>query len=175
MGFEECYQLGNVIKTHGLKGEVAILIDADIPENYKNLESVFIEINGKLVPFFIESLNLQGDKAIVKFEEIENIDDAMPLVSSNLFLPLKSLPKLAKGKYYFHELPGLSVFEGETLIGTVTGVVDMPNGDLLTVDHDGTEMLIPLMDEIVTLVDVSAKRVEVTLPPGLLELYLEGK
>ena len=175
MGFEECYQLGNVTKTHGLRGEVVLFLDVDNPQEYQELESVFIDLNGKLVPFFMESFHLQGDRAIVAFEEIESIDDASELIGRDLYLPLNRLPKLPKGKYYYHELPGLQVFDGDQLLGQVTQVYQMPNNNLLAVDHQGIEILIPLEEAIVHTVDIAAGKILCTLPDGLLDVYLDQK
>ncbi|MFY0607380.1 MAG: 16S rRNA processing protein RimM [Cyclobacteriaceae bacterium] len=175
MGFGECYQLGNVVKTHGLKGQVVIFLDVDDPSEYKKLESVFIDINGKLIPFFIESLNLQGDRAIVTLDEIASIEDATPLIGKDLYLPLRNLPDLPEGKYYYHQLPGLDVVEGGTYIGLVKEVFQMPNNNLLAVDHKGVEVLIPLSDGVVKKVNLSENKIEVVLPEGLLDVYLNDK
>lgn len=70
MNIDACYQLGYVIKKHGVKGEVSVLLDVDFPEEYSELESVFVEINQKLVPFFIEAIQIRDDKAVIKFEHI---------------------------------------------------------------------------------------------------------
>ncbi|MEM6830746.1 MAG: hypothetical protein AAF551_09530 [Bacteroidota bacterium] len=96
---DDCYQLGEVIKTHGLKGEVSIRLDADYPEEYKELESVFLKQEGKLVPFFIDTFHIQASNALVKFEDIDSIDQARELVKCSLFLPLSYLPELAEGGY----------------------------------------------------------------------------
>ena len=62
---EDCYQLGEVIKTHGLKGEVSVLLDVDFPEEYSELESVFLQMEGNLVPFFIDSIQIHDKRALV--------------------------------------------------------------------------------------------------------------
>lgn len=173
MGFDECYQLGNVVKTHGLRGELVFFLDVDFPEEYQELESVFIDINGKLVPFFIESLHLQGNKAIVALEEIESIEDAEPLVGKPTYLPLKNLPTLPDGKYYYHQLVDFSVYEADRLIGKVTEIFEMPTNYLMGVDHQGKEVLIPIEDEIVRSVDLHTQTIHVDLPDGLLELYTD--
>lgn len=172
MGFDECYQFGNVVKTHGLRGEIVFVLDVDAPEDYRNLESVFIDINGKLVPFFIKSFNLQGDRAIVALEDTDSIEDAEPLIGKDLYLPLKNLPKLANGKYYYHELVGLEVYNEDELLGKVTEVFEMPTTHLLGVDHKGTEILIPLEDEIILSVDLEQGKIITRLPDGLLDVYL---
>lgn len=172
MDFEECYQLGYILKTHGLKGEVVFVIDADQPEAYQELESVFVEQNKKPVPFFIEHLQISGSKAIVKFEEVDSLEEAQHLKGAGLFLPLAFLPNLEDG-YYFHELKGY-VVEDSLLgrLGNITGVLDAGNQTLLAMEFKQKEVLIPLVDEIVTRVDKSAKTVFTTLPHGLLDLYL---
>ena len=100
----DCYQLGEVIKTHGLNGEVNIGLDVDFPDDYKNLESVFLKKEGKLDPFFIDTLQINGTKAIVKFEEVDSLNEAKKLVKSELFLPLTLLSKLSKGEFYFRQI-----------------------------------------------------------------------
>jgi len=166
----DCYQLGEVIKTHGLKGEVSILLDVDFPEEYNELESIFLEQDGKLIPFFIDTLQINGNKALVKFEDIDSIEMASSLVKNKLFLPLTFLPKLPEGKFYFHDLVDCQVFEGQELIGVVKEVIDLGANQLLTVIQDDREHLIPLKDELVTEVDLKNKNIKVKLPEGLLDL-----
>ena len=173
MGFDECYQLGTVVKTHGLRGEVVFSLDVDFPEDYKELESVFIDINGKLVPFFIESFRLQGDRAIVVLEDITTLEAAESLSGKGLYLPLENLPRLSAGQYYYHELVGLDVYENDQLLGKVTEVFQMPTNYLLGVDHKGTEVLIPLEDEIIISVDLEHRKIITKLPEGLLDVYLD--
>lgn len=168
---DDCYQLGEVIKTHGLTGEVYISLDVDFPEAYTELESVFLEQNGKLIPFFIESIKLNGKRALVRFEDVTSIDEATLLVKSELYLPLTLLPKLEGNSYYYHDLNGCEVLENEKSLGTVKEVIDLSSNILLSVISGSTEILIPLKDEIIKKVDLKKKRIEVDLPDGLLDLY----
>lgn len=170
---DDCYQLGAVIKTHGLHGEVSILLDVDFPEDYQNLESVFLLQSGKLVPFFIDTIQINRDRGIVKFEDINSIDDASALIKAELYLPITALPKLPEGKYYFHDIKGCEVFEDDQLIGIAKEVIDFNSNQLLSVDANGKEVLIPMMDEIMLSVDTASKKIMVKLPEGLLDLYLE--
>ena len=172
MNFESCYQLGYVLKTHGLKGELVIVIDADNPQEYSEMESVFVEVNKKLVPFFIERIQLSGEKAIIRLEEIDSIEEAKKFKGSRIFLPLDVLPDLDEG-YYFHELIGFQVIDSkEGKLGTISGVFDAGSQDLIAMHYQEKEVLIPLTDEVVTKVDKKSKTIYSTLPDGLLDIYL---
>ena len=169
---DDCYQLGEVIKTHGLNGELSIHLDVDFPEEYQNLESVFLLQSGKLIPFFIDYIQIQGNKALIKFEDVDSIESASELSKNELYLPLSSLPELPEESYYFHDLIGCEVFEKNKKIGSIKEVIDLNSNELLNVINGEKEILIPLKDEILKNVDIQAKRVDVELPAGLLDLYL---
>lgn len=172
MNFESCYQLGYVLKTHGLKGELVIVIDADNPQEYSEMESIFVEVNKKLIPFFIDRIKLSGSKAIIKFEEIDSIDQAKGFKGSRIYLSLDVLPDLDKG-YYFHELIGFQVADSkEGELGIISGVFDAGSQDLIAMQYKEKEVLIPLTDEVVTKVDKKSKTIYTTLPDGLLDIYL---
>lgn len=174
MNIDACYQLGYVIKNHGTHGQVSVYIDADFPEEYSELESVFIEINKKLVPFFVESIQIRGNKAAIKFEDVDDQDAAAELKSCGLFLPLSTLPELDNNQFYYHEIKGYEVVDDQIgIIGPVTDVVTTSMQDLIIADYNGKEILIPINDDIIGKVDHEARTLSVTLPDGLLEVYLD--
>lgn len=174
MDFEACFQLGYVSKIHGLKGEIQAYFDVDVPENYKKLESVFVDIDNRLVPFFIERLTVSGNKAVIKFEEIESIESADALKNKALYLPLNKLPALKDSQFYFHEIIGYSVKDQrEGLLGDIVTIYNLPHQDLIAMQYKEREVLIPLVDDVVLSVNHELKQVEVALPDGLLKIYLE--
>jgi 16S rRNA processing protein RimM len=174
MNINACFELGYITKKHGLQGEVSIHLDTDNPENYSELESVFVEIDQKLVPFFIESLSIRGEKALVKFEGVEDAEGAEELKGSKLFLPLENLPPLEGKTFYFHEVIGFRITDRSFgLIGTVTDIYDVSAQQLFAIDHKGKEVLVPVNDEIIEQVDRSEKIIHVDLPEGLIDIFLE--
>lgn len=173
MSYDNYFELGNVAKTHGLKGELILLLDVDQPEYYKKLESIFLEINGKLVPFFIHQIQIQGDQARMSVEDIDSQDAAKELVGKSAWLPLSMLPKLKKGQYYYHDLIDFEVFDKEQSIGKVLEVIESSHHMLLSVDHKGKEVLIPMEDEIILEVDLEKSIIRTDLPDGLLAVYLD--
>ncbi len=171
---DNCFELGKITKTHGLKGEVVLWLDVDFPEDYEDLESILLEERGELVPYFMESYRLSGNRAIVKFEDIDTFEKAELMINLQAFLPLEDLPELDKNQFYYHEIIDYKVIDknlGE--LGTVQTVHSMQAQDLLVMDYKGKEVLIPVISEIVLNADKEAKVLNVNLPDGLLEVYLE--
>ena len=171
---DNCFELGKITKTHGLKGEVVLWLDVDFPEDYEDLDSILLEERGELVPYFMESYRLSGNRAIVKFEDIDTFEKAELMINLQAFLPLEDLPELDKNQFYYHEIIDYKVIDknlGE--LGTVQTVHSMQAQDLLVMDYKGKEVLIPVISEIVLNADKEAKVLNVNLPDGLLEVYLE--
>jgi len=172
MDIDSCFELGYVIKPHGLKGDVSILIDADDPNVYKDLESVFVLEDNLLVPFFISQIRISGNKAILSFEEITTVDAATSFKGKKLYLPLDRLPKLSGNQFYYHEIVDFMVHDklmGE--VGKVTSVYDTGLQHLLVIDHKGSEVLLPIADATIAEVDKTNKVFYVNFPNGLLDIY----
>ena len=176
MEVDACYQLGYIQGTHGLKGAVHLILDVDDPSAYVHLESVFLGQNGPgpLVPFFISELRLKGSKAVVKFEDIDTLDQAKALIGNTVHMPLKDLPPLSGSSFYFHEIIGSLVKDTEKgELGKVAGIYDQSPQTLIAMNYQQQEILIPLTEDIVHGWDRQSKILEVSLPPGLLEIYLD--
>jgi 16S rRNA processing protein RimM len=175
MNKDNCFQLGYIAKVHGLHGEVGVVLDVDYPEDYEDLKHVFVEQKSRLVPLFIEHFVLQhNNKVLAKFEEYDTVEDAGKLVGAALYLPTTALEPLGDDQFYYHELIGFEVLdENLGIIGEVKVIYDLETQDLLGVDHQGKEVLIPIQDQILKKVDKTAKKVYCHLPNGLLDIYLE--
>ena len=172
---EDCYFLGHLSRTHGLGGELVAVLDTDVPERYTNLESVFVEIRGELVPFFIESITLNSKgHFILQFEDID-AESAPSLVNRELYLPLEFLPPLEGKQFYYHEVIGFSVYDqDEAFLGTCREVKDNAAQPLFAVESEqGKEMLIPAVDDFIVSIDRNMQRLDLQIPDGLKDLYLE--
>ena len=173
MTIEECYQLGKITKPFGIKGQVVMFLDVDSPDDYAQLDSAFVEIKGNLVPYFFHIDNLNGNKAVVTFEDITS-EEAHALVGHDLYLPLDMLPKLTGNQFYFHEVVGFHVVDAEKGdIGTIETIIDYPAQPLFQIFNNGTEILIPVIDPIIKKVDRKLKIIYIKAPTGLIDLYLE--
>ncbi|GAA3519416.1 ribosome maturation factor RimM [Aquimarina addita] len=172
---EDCFYLGKIVSKFSFKGELLIKLDTDEPENYVGMESVFVDYNKNLVPFFLERSALhKSDLLRVKFEDIDSEEDADDLMKAKIYLPLDLLPKLEGNQFYFHEVIGFKIIDqtfGE--VGVITNINDTTSQALFEIDRDGTEILIPMNDEFIDKIDRDAKTIFVSAPEGLIDLYLE--
>jgi 16S rRNA processing protein RimM len=172
---EDCFYFGKVIKTHGIKGEVSIRIDADSPSAYRGIDMMLIEINNKLIPYFVSLLNLNVAKAYVGLVDVNTIEKALELCGKDIYLPLEWLPKLSGNKFYFHEVQGFQLVDAAFgLVGKIEKVLEYPNQAVFQVYNSGKEVLIPIHDEVIIKVDRRKKIIEVKAPEGLIEMYLSN-
>lgn len=171
---EDCFYLGKIAKKFSYKGEVLVYLDTDEPELYENMESVFVECNKNLVPFFIENSALhKNDFLRVKFEDIDNEEQADEILGCELYLPLSFLPKLDGNTFYYHEVIGFEI-EDQRLgfVGKIVSVNDSTAQPLFEVINGNVEILIPMIDQFLVKIDRENKKVVMNLPEGLVEMYL---
>ncbi len=171
---ENAYYLGKIVKKYGLKGELLAKIDTDEPENYENLESVYLELKGKLIPFFLNKAGLHKATTLrLNFEDVHNMDDADALIGKAIYLPLDSLPELTGNKFYFHEIIGFeAIDENLGAIGQIVAVNDQaPQAFFIIKDHKENEILIPVSDRFIIKVDREHKNIVFNTPEGLIDIY----
>jgi 16S rRNA processing protein RimM len=171
MNKDQCFYLGSVAKLHGYKGGLSLYLDVDYPDDYTEMESVFIEINKQLVPFFLDSSKRSGSNLLTaKFEGIDTEEDARALLRKSLYLPVTVLPALDGNKFYYHEVIGFDMID-ERLgnVGKVTEIFDHPTNPLFMVSDGTKESVIPIQDHLLVKVDRANKSIHVNTPEGLIE------
>lgn len=171
---KDCFYLGKIAKKFSFKGEVLIYLDTDEPELYENMESVFVEFNKDLIPFFIESSNLhKNDFLRVKFEDVDSEDEADKMIGAEIYLPLNMLPKLEGNKFYFHEVIGFEIEDKRLgVFGKIVSINDTTAQPLFEVENGAVQILVPMIDQFLVKIDRENKKVVMDLPEGLIEMYL---
>lgn len=177
MTLDDCYLLGSIGKPHGLKGFVVAFLDVDDLDAYRKVKSVLLEMPttpGKLTAYDVEKLQPQAEnRALLKLKGIDRIEEAEPLRNAKLYRPLEALPELEEDQFYFHDVIGFTVVDeqlGE--LGVVETFYELPQQDLLAMRYKGQEVLIPVVDELISRADQAGKKLYVQLPEGLLDVYL---
>lgn len=174
MTIEESFYIGYISKTRGLKGEVQLFFEF---EDYDELELdvIFLEVNKKLVPYFVESIKLQKNStAYATFEDVDHIDKAQPLVRRKMYLPNDKMPERDPDDFRYTDLLGYLVIDEEHgELGEIIEVRELPQQFIATVDMDGKELMFPLSEDLILGIDAQEEIIEVDLPEGLVELYKE--
>jgi 16S rRNA processing protein RimM len=171
---EDCFYLGKIAKKFSFKGEVLAYLDTDELELYTNLESVFVECNKILVPFFIEKSSLhKNDFLRIRFEDMNTEEEADAIMGNAIYLPLSMLPKLSGNKFYFHEVIGFEIEDQRIgVFGIIQSINDSTAQPLFEVLNGEVEILVPMIDHFLVKIDRSNKKVIMNLPEGLVEMYL---
>ncbi|WKW47093.1 ribosome maturation factor RimM [Myroides sp. JBRI-B21084] len=171
---KDCFYLGKIAKKFSFKGEVLVYLDTDEPELYTELESMFVEINGHLVPFFIDKASLHKEKFLrTQFEDVDSEDAADDIVGKDVYLPLTMLPTLEGNKFYYHEVVGFDAIDQRLgNFGTILRISDNGVQALFEVQKDDAVILIPLIDEFIIEVNRTNKSILFNTPQGLIDLYL---
>jgi len=174
MTIDQTFYIGYISKTRGLKGEVQLFFEF---EDYMDLDFdvLFLEVNKKLVPYFVDTLKMHNNStAYATFEDIDHIDKAQPLIRKKMYLPLDQKPERDPDDFRYTDLVGyVAIEEEEGELGEITQVQEMPQQFIATVDMDGTEVMFPLNENFIVGIDPEEQVVVLRLPEGLIDMYFE--
>lgn len=177
MNLDDYFELGAIIRPHGVRGQVVFELDADNPSAYGKLKQAFVLSGSKLTPIGIQKIQFTSDpsRVLLTLDGVTTMDQAETLRDTVFYLPLTELPPLTGvGQFYYHEVVGFMLIdEAAGPLGPVRTFYELPQHDVLAVDHKGFEVLVPVNDEVIRRVDREAKELHVVLPAGLLDIYTE--
>ena len=172
---EEVFKIGRFAKPHGIKGEIALVTDSAVLDAAAEDEDLYVvcEIDGILVPFFIEEYRYKTDSVVLL--KLENVDDeqaARQLANRDVFYPLAKVDEAERiMEIGWEYLIGFRIIGKEgNEIGRITDVDDSTENVLLQIDHAGRELLIPAVEAFIEDIDAARKELKMSLPEGLLDL-----
>ena len=166
---ESCFQIGFIQRTHGLKGEVTVVLEAELPE--ADFNAVFVDVDNRLIPYFIRSLSLQNNRALLQLDDVDTLEQARRLVGKSLYLQKTLRPRSGRGEFYDDEITGFTVTDSASgLLGKVREIIDAGPNKLIAVDHGDKEVLIPVNGPFIKSINKSKKTISVELPEGFLDL-----
>lgn len=169
----EYYKIGKLVASHGLKGELVLKHTLGKKSSLKGLTAIFIEEKkNSFIPWFIESTQIKSETEIyLKLENVNTREAAMRLTQKETWLPEENFKKFA-AKTAPISLLGYLIIENKDPLGEILEVIEQPHQILCRLEIKGKEVLIPLNESTIEKVDHRKKQVIVTLPDGLLDIYL---
>ena len=170
---EDVYQIGRITKTHGLNGEVNFNFTDDIFDR-EDVEYLIIEIDGILVPFFMEEYRFRSDTtALVKFEDLDSADSVQFLMGCDVYMENKYVTESDDDEVSLNYFIGFKMIDGDdnSEIGEIIAIDDNTENWLFIVERsNGDEVMIPAHEEFISSIDQEDKIMIMDLPLGLLDL-----
>lgn len=160
--------IGEVLRPQGLSGELRIYPLTTDPERFLKLQEVILRRGEIDQHFKIVKARLQMEFVLVTVEGIDSVDQAEKYRGWEVRISRSEVPPLQEGWYYF-ELEGMQVYEGDHLLGTLSQVLETGANDVYVVKGAKGEICIPALKSVVQHVDVPGRRMDVILPPGLID------
>ncbi|MBS3977825.1 MAG: ribosome maturation factor RimM [Syntrophomonadaceae bacterium] len=161
--------IGQVLTTHGYRGEIKVMPLTDYPERFYTMEEVYLAKEGIVRKLGIDSVRPFKHLILLKFKEVQSAEEAAIFRGGLLQVDAKDLVQLPEGHYYHFQLIGLHVFSvaGEE-IGRLTDIYQTGANDVYAVaSRSGTILLIPALKKVVKEIDLANKRITVEMLPGL--------
>ncbi len=166
---ENLLEIGKIVNTHGLRGEVKVVPWTDTPDDFEAVSNVFIKIKREYKPLTVQSVRYQKNNLIVKFKEFDNINDVEGFKGMTLYCHRDELGELPEGVYYIVDLIGLDVVtEDGNHVGVIADVFNTGANDIYDVKREGKKnLLLPVIDEVVKEIDMEKRQVTVNIMEGL--------
>lgn len=165
-------EVGKIVNTHGLRGEVKVVPWTDYPEVFEDIETVYIKKKTEYERLDIAGLKYQKNNLIVRFSQLKDINEAEKYKNQVLYAERDALGELPEGVYYIADLIGLEVVkeDGEK-VGVINDVFNTGSSDIYDVKREGKKnMLIPVIDDVVIDIDIENGKVTVRMMEGLEDL-----
>lgn len=169
---ENMFLIGEIVNTHGVKGEVRIKQITDFIERFDEGSTVYLkDKSNELIPLTIEMSRLHKNLLLVRFEQYQTHDEVEQLKGLTLHITKEQQTELGSNEFYYHEIIGCTVHSTEDeVIGVVDHILAPGANDVWVVKNDaGKEYLIPYIADVVKEVDVENKRIIIEIMEGLLD------
>ena len=169
----EYFKIGKFVGTFGLKGDLVLKHNLGKKTSLKGLKAIFIEDRKEsFIPWFIESTKIKNEEEIyLKLDGINYREEAIKLTQKEVWLPEEEFKKFS-AKSSPINLLGYEIVEGEKILGKIIEVIEQPHQILCRIEFNSKDAYIPLHQETIKKIDKKNQQVIVSLPPGLLEIYL---
>ena len=162
-------EVGKIVNTHGLRGEVKVVPWTDYPEDFENIEYVYAKKGKEEIRLDIDGIKYQKGNVLLKFSQIPSINEAEGFKNCILFAK-RSMFDLPEGVYFIQDLIGLDIINIETgeKIGELLDVFNTGSNDIYDVKREGKKnLLLPVIDDVVKEIDMENKKIFVFMMEGL--------
>ena len=167
---QDFLEIGQIVNTFGVKGIVKVVPFTDNVERFKELITVFLEKNNKIEEKQIEETKFHKNMVLVKFKNIETIEEAEKYVNAYLKVDRENAIKLEDDEYFIADLLGSQVYTDENeLLGKLEDIYNTGSNDIYVIkDEKGKQILLPAIADVIKNIDVENQKIIVHILEGLL-------
>ncbi len=170
---EECVHVARCIRPHGVNGEVIVRVEKGFSVDSVSFDFIFLELQGGLVPFFVEEIRERNpEEAIIKFEDVNTQERARSLADASVFLDREwLLDEERTGSSVSGSVIGYCAIDHVYgSLGPILHIQEIAKNPLFIVDYQGRELMIPIVEQFILGVDDQQRTITFNLPEGLLDL-----
>ena len=162
-------ELGQIVNVKGLKGEVKVNSFTDDNTKFERIPKVFVKQKQTLKEYEIEKVGYHKNQVIIKFKDINTVEEAENLRNSYIVVDREIFGELPEGVYYIADLIGMDVYtEANEYLGKVDDIFSTGSNDVYVVkDELGKQKLLPGIDEVIKKIDLESSKIIVNLIEGL--------
>ena len=167
---ENMLRVGTFANTHGIKGEIKIYPHTDDIYRFKELEYFYMDTKKELIRYEVSNARFFKNMVILKLKGIDNINDIEMYKGSDLLIDREQAVPLEEDEYFICDIIGAEVIADGESFGTVKDVLQTGANDVYVVNtHEGKEVLLPVIPDCITDIDVDNRIVKAHIMPGLLD------
>ncbi len=167
---QEYFEVGQIVNTFGIKGQVKVKPFTDDLERFEELKSVLVEKGKELIEMQIEEVKYQQTVVLLKLKGIEDMNMAEKLKGCYLKIKREDARKLPNDTYFIADLIGLNVYtEDGILLGKVDDIYNNKSNDIYVIkDELGKQILLPAIKDVIKHIDIENEKITVHLLNGLI-------
>ena len=161
--------MGRLLKPRGLKGELRAAIFNEHSLALKVGTEIWLKKEEEYFSRKIETIKMAGEKSCIRLSGCNTLEDAAKVQGSGFFLPRDEFDSIGENEHYLVDMIGSQVMdENQKLLGSVTDVLTMPAQNIIMVETEGNEILIPYVDAHIVLFEKKKKNLIVKDVAGLI-------
>lgn len=153
------FLIGRIRAVANENGYLGIVPFSDFIDRYEELDKVFINVFGGCREFFVENAVINEKSVLLKFKNFNSREDVDFLVGKEIFILSEDSIVPDENTFFIHDLIDCEVYRNGKFFGKVKDILNLPSNDVLVIDKESQEVLIPFIDDYVNKVDVGKRKI----------------
>lgn len=169
MTSEDCILLGTLVKTHGYSGSLLIKVKGPYQGKIEILESIFLIMDGILVPFFIEEIEeFSSSSYLMKIDEVNSNDEAVLFIGKDVYVPKEKFENVETSNLNTNSFLGYELQSNSNeKFGIIEDFREIPGNPIFNVKYENCEIMVPANEELILEINHKDKIITMVIPDGL--------